>query len=1370
MASFDRLYVNGMGEKLFVIPSYQRGYRWTPHNVTQLLDDLASFTDKEYCLQPLVLQEIDELKKQEIRSNYDSPKWDEYKGYPFLRVVDGQQRLTTISLIAAAIYDNAHAMSWDIYYETEKKFLSELLHNHGKTINDDFRKEAQNAIKTFKDNNEDIFLDRIEKLFNPDRGRKVCFLEYCIDEKDDEHDTFRRLNDGKTPLTSSELIRALYMVNSSKILKKDRLEISKEWELMEQALQNEQFWLMFNSIGLKDTPTRVDLLFALVLGVKLDKTKANPLLIFETLDSPIKDSNGKTTDKHYDLVKVWHEVLRCFWWMQSCYDDIETFNYLCWIAQFTDNRATTIYGQWYAYPVINEFKKHLIVKIQENMQFGNFDEIHYDPSNTKYLRKLFVLFNIYYCNQRLERFRFDLYNNESWDIEHIDSQTLNNLQDETSQRQWLESAIAEVALSDDEKKALLNLETFDQKYNRIIELWSKCDPSVDIKSEMLSGEEKDKLGNLALLNSGINRGYRNSIFPTKRKTLIKDIVGEEEDKSENNEIIENRIFIPPLTQMAFVKTFTREASKITYWLRQDAEGCRNAYKKAYDFFSSPGVADNPNTGHACGPQQEDFAAVEPSKKTRISACKKDNYDFVTFLNNYKIIIPKIQRLYVQGRRDKHGKKCLNGFATELVEKVISGSEHSLDMIYGIAKDNNFFLPLDGQQRLTTMLLLSWLLGEVWPENPNIANGERWSFRYETRRATEVFIEKLINTEPPKLKKSNNYDERRRDNGIDKPERQYDYLPLIREYIRGQAWFLPTWEKDPGIDGMLEMLDSLYDKLIDPERYKIANIKPQQEWNIKNISFYVNFLDVSDENYDQIFLKMNSRGKELTQWENIKAILDYYAPDDSGTWEDDLSFNWPEKLWKSPQIKSAGIGTLDDCMLGITELALKYAGYAGDITDTFKLDLWLGAQQTNKDIFYRCCRDLFSALEKNDTWYEDFHPSWETSPCLPNFYLAKSDSGRDDLYKYLAAFYAKIKFFEKCRDDISHYADWMRVVWNIVENGEICSSADEFIKALKFFDELSKHAANILDFLAKVKVQDGKEKSPFAGDQVREECLKAWLIENSQDQKAVKNLICEIEEQDLFKGRIISLMLKCNDDNGLNYSKYISNNNISIRPDDLVDWSKLEKRYKRLMGFFDGDSDKTSDKASQKIGTELLKYGAGNNDYCIDLGGDRWQFVNSYKSLFSFLHNREEAFYEEPIIIFSKFLDNDNGSRSFGLGDWRYYFYHYNSFPSSNGNGIFRHPEFFTCRLLTSSSEVAKNCNPYIMVATEGIGNIDIWSSSRNSYRGRCKINQSKWLDIIEKDGEICVVVEEERQGDNIKQRFLWDRNNNFIDFIRALLS
>ena len=425
-----KLKLQDLNGKIFVIPFYQRGYRWTKNEAKKLFSDLVEFTksgESEYCLQPIVLQAINE-----VPASYKN--FPNHNGKEILRVVDGQQRLTTIAILMNVL---RCSKKWDIYYIAEEKTLSEIEYqkadDDNRPINDYFRNEVWNAIDQSDDNKKKTVKNLLES-----NSKTVSFLRYEIplDGKDPEgHQAFLRLNDGKTPLTSSELIKALYMVNASGLGEEERMEIAKEWEIIENTLCDEQFWLMFNSIGLSDTPTRIDLLFALVMDVGLEDAKANPRIVFEKIDE----------HADCDLYKVWQAVLQCFWWMKSCYVDIELFNYLCWIREFTDNSAKTIYDNWRKYPRMEDFKKSVIEIIQNNYtDKTGLEQFNYGCDKNE-LRKLFVLLNVIDCNHNKERFRFDLYKKESWDIEHIDSQTPNALSDADSQKEWLLSSFEELS-------------------------------------------------------------------------------------------------------------------------------------------------------------------------------------------------------------------------------------------------------------------------------------------------------------------------------------------------------------------------------------------------------------------------------------------------------------------------------------------------------------------------------------------------------------------------------------------------------------------------------------------------------------------------------------------------------------------------------------------------------------------------------------------------------------------------------------------------------------------------------------------------------------------------------------------------------------
>ena len=96
LVSIDEL----MGRS-FHIPSYQRGYRWGKVEVEALLNDLKEFylsnpkTNEFYCLQPIVLYNNPKKHEQELLNGQQST----------LELLDGQQRLTTIYILATYLED-----------------------------------------------------------------------------------------------------------------------------------------------------------------------------------------------------------------------------------------------------------------------------------------------------------------------------------------------------------------------------------------------------------------------------------------------------------------------------------------------------------------------------------------------------------------------------------------------------------------------------------------------------------------------------------------------------------------------------------------------------------------------------------------------------------------------------------------------------------------------------------------------------------------------------------------------------------------------------------------------------------------------------------------------------------------------------------------------------------------------------------------------------------------------------------------------------------------------------------------------------------------------------------------------------------------
>lgn len=517
---------------LFCIPWYQRGYRWTQDEINALLNDLLIFgnnpDETEYCLQPLVLQE---------KANGET------------LVVDGQQRLTTIYLIMWAI---GIIPDWDIIYMTENnRRLSELLkENADRSINDDFRKKAREAIEArIKPETREWAL--LKNMLTGTALHKVVFLKYTIAPDGNGHQVFKRLNDGKTPLTSSELIRALFMEAGNGLEDYEKGDIAKEWDLIESSMKENSFWAIWNNRRFEDVPTRMDFLFSVVEGIAPEETRQDPLLIYRQFEK-----------RASDLKNVWEKVLRCWWWMQFCYEDDELYHLLGWLSLCTDNNTYVLYRDcWLGKNSrIADFKQSLRRKVAENIGDNPFDSFVYGAFESEKLRRLFLLLNILEAQHRHIRFRFDLYKKHRWTIEHIASQTDNPLAKTEERLEWLELAKQEIASQTDINK-LECMASFEEKWKYVFALFEE-------KHDVIT--DKDKISNLTLLDASTNSAYKNAIFPAKRRKILEE--ARNPDK-----------YIPPITEAVFAKSYS-SAAQMRYWGQRDADQYYDAMKSLFDNF------------------------------------------------------------------------------------------------------------------------------------------------------------------------------------------------------------------------------------------------------------------------------------------------------------------------------------------------------------------------------------------------------------------------------------------------------------------------------------------------------------------------------------------------------------------------------------------------------------------------------------------------------------------------------------------------------------------------------------------------------------------------------------------------------------------
>ena len=180
-----------------------------------------------------------------------------------------------------------------------------------------------------------------------------------------------------------------------------------------------------------------------------------------------------------------------------------------------------------------------------------------------------MLYNIEYLVQKKEsytRFPFKLFKDENWDIEHIDSQTLNELNDKRAQDAWILGTISDIEdlFSDSEEPILTEeeknkLNAYVAQKNADQDQFNELKGIIEekVKETRNSSEIKDCIGNLTLLSSKINRSYGNAIFPQKRKEII-------EKESEGR-------FVPICTKNVFLKNFNSGITKSVYWTENDIQ-------------------------------------------------------------------------------------------------------------------------------------------------------------------------------------------------------------------------------------------------------------------------------------------------------------------------------------------------------------------------------------------------------------------------------------------------------------------------------------------------------------------------------------------------------------------------------------------------------------------------------------------------------------------------------------------------------------------------------------------------------------------------------------------------------------------------------
>ena len=227
--------------------------------------------------------------------------------------------------------------------------------------------------------------------------------------------------------------------------------------------------------------------------------------------------------------------------------------------------------------------------------------------------------------------------------------------------------------------------------------------------------------------------------------------------------------------------------------------------------------------------------------------------FESFIKEQGIEIPAIQRDYVQGRGftiEEQDKR--EAFVTKLINAICSETSKPchLEFIYGsINAVSKNFIPLDGQQRLTTLFILHWV---VWNMSSDEAKQKHplntiSGFKYETRLSSLAFCQNIVSRELLHVEGAKS----------------------LGQKLKGQPWFSEDWKYDPTIIAMNSMIDFMEMKL---QEYSQEEISAMLE-KLCSDSCAISFDELNMTDYDltdSLYIKMNARGKQLTPFENWKS--------------------------------------------------------------------------------------------------------------------------------------------------------------------------------------------------------------------------------------------------------------------------------------------------------------------------------------------------------------------------------------------------------------------------------------------------------------------------------------------------------------------
>jgi len=551
------------------------------------------------------------------------------------------------------------------------------------------------------------------------------------------------------------------------------------------------------------------------------------------------------------------------------------------------------------------------------------------------------------------------------------------------------------------------------------------------------------------------------------------------------------------------------------------------------------------------------------------------------LSRYRVVIPGIQRHYVQGANNPKAESVRKQFIKEIFTAIEKKqNEFNLHFIYGPINTNgeDSFVPVDGQQRLTTL----WLIARYAAEKAESSDRKDLlrllsRFTYEDRINAKRFCQALTCEDS-----------------------RWDITQDPNPNILCQDWFVGYWKEDETVASMIRMLSTIH------EEWNKHQDTITAEDILEAIASKIRFNLKIDAFGDDIYMKMNARGLQLTQWENFKGkFSEDLREDKKESWDKEMEelsnlfFKRSDEQHELPdnaffalyarimayEARESGV----DCGNSIKQLAAYTHNTWSQIELPFVPYSDFSGITNNESIAPIVAETCVKMIKTVLDCYQKIVPYFGDRTLFETFFHPKNKNDLD----FTLCCYEYFKKFDKI--ETKDFLKALRLMWNILEN--VQDNRVELVKKIIDLEDKTLYSRQIKEIIGSNAPEQAEEEAEKAiqmdyNDQSmpndwNEEILGSWINWNDAIEKA--------EECAFFHGSIRFLYRNSNGE---------------------PTWEKFATKLSNCKNLFtkEGLSEDKKVKANQVLISHCKKWDDIRREPVFDAKNESWKQVLTDSSL------------------------------------------------------------------------------------------------------------------------------------------------------------